>query len=76
MTEEEIVERIKLIDRIKDSGDTYTRDDVVAISGLLDLYQKEKQANEELRKICYGKALEELDTSRIYEEEQRKRENK
>ena len=41
-----------------------------AVQGLLDLYNKEKACNEELRKICYGKALEDLDTSHIYKQEQ------
>ena len=34
--------------------------------------KKLQEQIEELRRICYGKALEELDTSRIYIEEQRK----
>lgn len=42
MSEEEAIERIKHIDRYKDSGDTYTREDVEAISKLLEMYEQEK----------------------------------
>jgi len=42
MNEEETLEKIKHIDRYKDSGDTYTRDDVCAISNLLNMYEQEK----------------------------------
>lgn len=42
MNEEQTIEIIKHIDRYKDSGDTYTRDDVCAISKLLNMYEQEK----------------------------------
>lgn len=42
MSEEEAIEKIKHIDRYKDSGDTYTREDVEAISKLLEMYEQEK----------------------------------
>ena len=83
MREDEIIERIQILIKASEFGiQTFKGDnkkifklDKKALEGLLDLYQKEKQTNEELRKICYGKALEDLDTSRIYEEEQRKQKN-
>ena len=42
MNEEQTIEIIKHIDRYKDSGDTYTRDDVCAINKLLNMYEEEK----------------------------------
>ena len=42
MSEEEVIEKIKHIDRYKDSGDTYTREDVEAIGRILSMYEYEK----------------------------------
>lgn len=42
MSEEEVIEKIKHIDRYKDSGDTYTREDVEAIGQILGMYEDEK----------------------------------
>ena len=42
MSKEEVIEKIKHIDRYKDSGDTYTREDVEAIGQILGMYEDEK----------------------------------
>ena len=42
MSEEEVIEKIKHIDRYKDSGDIYTREDVEAIGRILSMYEYEK----------------------------------
>ena len=42
MSEEEVIEKIKHIDRYKDSGDMYTREDVEAIGRILSMYEYEK----------------------------------
>lgn len=42
MSEEEVIEKIKHINRYKDSGDIYTREDVEAIGRILSMYEYEK----------------------------------
>lgn len=42
MSDEEVIEKIKHIDRCKDSGDTYTREEVEAIGQMLGMYKDEK----------------------------------
>ena len=42
MSDEEVIERLKHIDRHKDYGDTYTREDVEAIGQILGMYEDEK----------------------------------
>ena len=73
-TEEDLINNIihyKLKFNVEDEKEIEV--DVVELkyyNKIIDLYNKQKECNEELRKICYGKALEDLDTSRIYEQEQ------
>lgn len=42
MDNEQVIEKVKHIDRYKDCGDIYTREDVEAISKLLNMYENEK----------------------------------
>lgn len=42
MKEDEMIERIEHIDRYKDSGDIYTRDDVIAIGKMYELFKSQK----------------------------------
>ena len=48
MSEEEIIDRVMMIDQWKVSGDIYTQNELNAIGELLDLYNKEKEKNKEL----------------------------
>lgn len=48
LSEEEIIDRVMMIDQWKVSGDIYTQDELNAIGELLDLYNKEKQLRKEL----------------------------
>ena len=50
MSEEEIIDRVMMIDQWKVSGDIYTQNELNAIGELLDLYNKEKEKNKELEK--------------------------
>ena len=45
MSEEEIIDRVMMIDQWKVSGDIYTQNELNAIGELLDLYNKEKENN-------------------------------
>lgn len=42
MSEEEIIDKVMMIDQWKVSGDIYTQNELNAIGELLDLYNKEK----------------------------------
>lgn len=48
LSEEEIIDKVMMIDQWKVSGDIYTQNELNAIGELLDLYQKEKEKNKEL----------------------------
>ena len=45
MNEEEIIDKVMMIDQWKVSGDIYTQNELNAIGELLDLYNKEKEKN-------------------------------
>ena len=60
MSEEEIIDRVMMIDQWKVSGDIYTQNELNAIGELLDLYNKEKEKNKELEE-------KQLKKSGIYE---------
>ena len=49
MSEEEIIDRVMMIDQWKVSGDIYTQNELNAIGELLDLYNKEKEKNKLLK---------------------------
>lgn len=53
LSEEEIIDKVMMIDQWKVSGDIYTQNELNAIGELLDLYNKEKEKNKELRKPKY-----------------------
>lgn len=40
--DEEVIEKIEHIDRYKDSGDVYTRDDVIAIGKMYELFKAQR----------------------------------
>lgn len=40
--DDEVIEKIEHIDRYKDSGDVYTRDDVIAISKMYELFKAQR----------------------------------
>lgn len=48
MSEEEIIERVNFV--ITNKGCTYTEKDYIAIECLLDLYNKQKEENERIKK--------------------------
>lgn len=49
MSEEEIIDKVMMIDQWKVSGDIYTQNELNAIGELLDLYNKEKEKNKKLQ---------------------------
>lgn len=52
MSEEEIIDKVMMIDQWKVSGDIYTQNELNAIGELLELYNKEKEKNKNLQDKC------------------------